>query len=74
MAWCKLSSLTAAVSRALGDAKFPISRSQILVEVEGKTLEGWDLDYFLGKALTKRRYHDIREVLSDMERWLDSLA
>jgi len=40
--------------------------------VEGKNLEGWDLDYFLEKALKKSRYRDIREVLSDLNDWLDA--
>jgi len=72
MAWCRVSSLTAAVSRSLKDAKFPLSRSQVLHLSEGKNLEGWDLGYFLAKALRKRRYRDLKEVLSDLDRWLDA--
>jgi hypothetical protein len=72
MAWCKLSSLNAAVSRTLKDAGFPMSRSRVLEIVEGKTLEGWDLEYFLTKALTKRKYRDLREVMSDLNVWLEA--
>ena len=72
MAWCRVSSLTAAVSTSLKGARFPLSRLQILRMVEGKNLEGWDLDYFLEKALKKSRYRDIREVLSDLNDWLDA--
>ena len=72
MAWCRVSSLTAAVSRSLEEAEFPIARSRILKLVAGKNLEGWDLGYFLSKALTKPRYRDIREVLSDLDSWLEA--
>jgi hypothetical protein len=72
MAWCRVSSLIAAVSRVLRDARFPMSRSQALKVIDGKTLEGWDLDYFLAKALKKRRYRDIGDVISDLDTWLEA--
>ena len=72
MAWCRVSSLTAAVSRSLRGARFPLPRSRILRMLEGRNLEGWDLDYFLEKALKRRNYHDIREVLSDLSNWLEA--
>jgi hypothetical protein len=72
MAWCRVSSLTAAVSRSLKDARFPLSRSRILRELEGKTLEGWALDYFLSKSLRKRNYRTMREVLSDLDDWIEA--
>jgi hypothetical protein len=72
MAWCKASSLTAAASRALRDTRFPLSRAQVLDVVEGKNLEGWDLDYFLAKALKRKKYVDLREVMSDLETWLEA--
>jgi hypothetical protein len=72
MAWCRVSSLTAAVSRSLKDVRFPLTRSRILGDAAGKNLEGWDLDYFLAKALKKRKYRDLREVLSDLNDWLDA--
>ena len=72
MAWCGVSSLTAAVSRSLGGAGFPLPRSRILRMLEGKNLEGWDLDYLLEQALRRRNYHDIREVLSDLSDWLEA--
>ncbi len=71
MAWCKVSSLTAAVSRTLKGARFPMSRSKVLSFVEGKTVEGWELNYFLSKALKKRRYGDLRAVMKDLEDWLE---
>jgi hypothetical protein len=40
--------------------------------VQGKNLEGWDLDYFLAKALKRSRYGDLREVLSDLNDWLEA--
>jgi len=40
--------------------------------LEGKSLEGWDLDYFLQQALKRRSYHDLREVLSDLSDWLEA--
>jgi hypothetical protein len=49
-----------------------MARSKILAHVAGKTLEGWDLDYFLSKALNRRRYDSLRGVLSDLEAWVDA--
>ena len=72
MAWCRVSSLTAAVSRSLKGAQFPLPRSRILRMLEGKNLDGWDLDYFLEKALKRRIYHNLREVLSDLNDWLEA--
>jgi hypothetical protein len=72
MAWCRVSSLTAAVSRTLKGTEFRLTRSRILRMVEGKNLEGWDLDYFLEKALKKSSYRDLREVLSDLNDWLEA--
>ncbi len=72
MAWCKVSSLTAAVSRALKDANFPLTRRRVLLLVDGKNLEGWDLDFFLAQALVKGRYGSLREVLSDLDSWLEA--
>jgi len=42
--------------------------------LEGKSLEGWDLDFFLAKALNRSAYHDLKEVLSDLNDWLESQA
>ena len=72
MAWCRVSSLTAAVSKSLRGAKFPLSRSRILRMVEGRNLDGWDLGYFLEKALKKGSYRDLREVVSDLNDWLEA--
>ena len=71
MAWCKVSSLTAAVVRSLKDARFPLARSRILTLTEGKNVEGWELNYFLSKALRKRKYDDLRKVMVDLEIWLE---
>ncbi len=72
MAWCRVSSLSAAVARALKEELFPASRSRILRAAQGKVVEGWELDYVLGKALTKTKYPGIRAVLSDLDQWLDA--
>jgi hypothetical protein len=72
MAWCKVSSLSAAVSRTLKDAKFPLARAQVLTLSEGKNVEGWEIDFFLEKALKRRRYSDARTVLSDLSEWLEA--
>ena len=50
MAWCKVSSLTAAVSRTLGTARYPMTRAQILAATSGRVVEGWEINYFLGQA------------------------
>jgi hypothetical protein len=74
LAWCKVSSLTAAVSRLLEPAKFPLSRSEVLALASGRSLEGWEVDYFLEKSLRRRTYHDRREVMADLEEWLEAQA
>ena len=71
MAWCKVSSLTAAVSRTLGTAKYPMTRAQVLAATSGKVVEGWEINYFLNQALRKRRYLDLRGVMTDLEEWLE---
>jgi hypothetical protein len=42
-----------------------------MAAVEGKTVEGWDLSLFLGKALARRRYTELKSVLEDLEGWLE---
>lgn len=74
MAWCRVSSLTAAVARTLKEERYPITRARALKAAAGKVVEGWEIDYFLGKALTKKNYSDIRALMSDVEVWLDSQA
>jgi hypothetical protein len=39
---------------------------------EGKDLDGWDMDYFLAKALTWPSYGSLREVMSDPDMRLDA--
>jgi len=72
MAWCKVSSLTAAVSRTFRGLDYPLTRAQILAASSGKTLEGWELNYFLGKALKRKRYPDLRTIMTDLEEWLEA--
>ncbi len=72
MAWCKVSSLTAAVSRTLRDATYPASRADILEITSGKTVDGWEVNYFLGQALHRRRYQNLKAVMADLESWLES--
>jgi len=38
---------------------------------EGKTVEGWELSYFLEQALSRRKYPDLRSVMEDLEDWLE---
>lgn len=71
MAWCKVSSLTAAVARSLKGVKYPASRKQILTATRGLVVEGWDVTFFLDSALKQGRYQDIRSVMSDLESWLE---
>ncbi len=71
MAWCKVSSLTAAVARSLRQVKYPTTRVAILSATEGKVVEGWELSYFLGKALRRRRYLGLSGVMDDLEDWLE---
>jgi hypothetical protein len=72
MAWCKVSSLTAATARTLQGEAFPLTRSRILVLTSGRVVEGWDVGYFLGKALKRRSYADLRGIMKDLEAWLEA--
>jgi hypothetical protein len=72
MAWCKVSSLTAAVASTLKSSRFPLTRAQVLVSTSGKSVDGWDVNYFLGQALERRRYQDLRAVMTDLEDWLEA--
>jgi len=71
MAWCRVSSLTAAVTRTLEGSRFPMSRNKILAATAGRNVEGWELNFFLSKALRKQKYENIRSVLTDLSGWLD---
>ncbi len=70
MAWCKVSSLSAAVARSLRGLEYPATRTAIMTATDGKVVEGWELSYFLGQALNRRRYTDLRSVMLDLEDWL----
>ncbi len=69
MSWCKLSSLTNAVVHATKGVGFPASRTQLIRVAQGKIIEGWEVDYFLLRALRKPRYRNMREVMMDVEDW-----
>lgn len=71
LAWCKVSSLTAAVSRTLKGANYPMSRSQVMALTDGRVVEGWEVNYFLGQALRRKSYPNLRAVMADLESWLD---
>ncbi len=71
MAWCKVSSLTAATSRTLRGARFPLARAKILTLTSGKVVEGWEVSYFLRQALKKVAYPDLRSVMADLDDWLE---
>jgi hypothetical protein len=70
LAWCKASSLTAAVARSLKGLDYPASRAVIMEATDGKVVEGWELSYFLDQALTRKRYSDLRSVMLALEDWL----
>jgi len=72
LAWCRVSSLTAAVSRIFARSRFPLSRSAILRVASGRSLEGWDIDYFLSKALRRKTYPDLKSVLADLSDWMEA--
>ena len=72
MAWCRVSSLTAAVSMTFKGSSFPMSRTKILAATAGKNVVGWELNYFLSKALRRGRYPDMKSVLADLDDWLDA--
>jgi hypothetical protein len=74
MAWCKVSSLTAATSRTLRGARFPLTRERILALASGKVVEGWEIDYFLCRALKSKAYPDLKSVIADLESWLEVQA
>ena len=42
-----------------------------MAAVEGKTVEGWELHYFLGKALRRKSYPSLRKVTEDLEAWIE---
>jgi len=71
MAWCRVSSLTEAVTRALEGSRFPMSRNGIL-PTTGKNVEGCELDFFVSKALGKQKYETIRSVMIDFSGWLEA--
>ncbi len=67
MSWCKVSSLTAAVAKALRGFPFPATRKVIAKGTESLVVDGWEVGYFLGEALAKKRYSGLREVMADVE-------
>ncbi len=71
MAWCKVSSLTSAVAVTLRGMKYPVEKSRIIACTDGKTVEGWELGFFLRQALVHRRYDRLRSVMTDLETWLE---
>jgi hypothetical protein len=72
LAWCKVSSLTAAVGRVLKDSPFPATRGRLLKLTAGKNVEGWELNYFLSKVLRRTRYADLRSVIEELDDWLEA--
>ena len=72
MAWCRVSSLTAAVSMTFKGSNFSMSRAKILAATAGKNVEGWELNYFLSRALKRGRYPDLKSILADLDDWLDA--
>jgi len=71
LSWCKVSSLTASVASGLKGIRYPVSRAKILNETSGVVIEGWDLSFFLGEALSRRSYGSLRHVMTDVEAWAE---
>ena len=72
MAWCKASSLTAAVAVSLKSFSYPARKRELVSFVKGKIVQGWDVPFFLERSLKEeRRYGSLREVMSDLESWLE---
>ena len=72
MAWCKVSSLTAAVAASLKTFPYPARKHELVSFVEGKTVQGWDVPFFLESSLKEgKRYGSLRDVMSDLESWLE---
>jgi hypothetical protein len=58
------------VARSLRGIDYPANKTAIITATDGKVVEGWELSYFLGQALTRRRYSDLKSVMLDLEDWL----
>jgi hypothetical protein len=71
MSWCKVSSLTAAVAESLKGVPFPATKIMIAKGTERLFVDGWEIGYFLAEALSKNRYSDLRELMSDIEIWAE---
>ena len=71
MAWCKVSSLTAAVVRSLKGMRYPATRREILDATRGKLVEGWEISHFLESSLKRQKYGSLKSVMSDLESWLE---
>lgn len=71
MSWCKISSLTSATAKTIRGMRFPTSRAALLAQADGKVSEGWKLGYFLGRALHKKNYSSMREVMAAVEAWAE---
>jgi len=71
MSWCKVSSLTASVAKSMKNQTYPSTRRRLLVAAEGVIVEGWDVEYFLKKALVRPEYSNLREVMTDVAAWAE---
>jgi hypothetical protein len=71
MSWCKISSLNASVAKALKGFSYPATRRKVLSRTKGIVVEGWDVEYFLKRALGKERYLGLGEILEDVEGWAE---
>jgi len=61
----------AAVSMTLKGDRFPMTRAAILRATSAKVVEGWEVNFFLSRALTKTRYTGLREVMADLDACLN---
>jgi len=71
MSWCRVSSLNASVAKALKGFSYPATRRKVLSRTRGIVVEGWEVGYFLKRALMKERYLGLREIMADLEGWAE---
>ena len=71
MSWCEVSSLNASVAKALKGFSYPATRRKVLLRTRCIVIEGWEVGYFLKKALAKEKYFGLREIMADVDSWAE---
>ena len=41
------------------------------MRTRGIVVEGWEVGYFLKKALAKEKYFGLREIMADVDSWAE---